>query len=108
MQRLTEYFGIAVDDTIHFLTRFQLEMTGGADVATSIRRTFVAVGNALVMTTVVTTAGLATVLTSQLPAHQSFAAMGCMTLGAALLILPALLICFSRRSGNTPDDQVSL
>ncbi|MEE8451303.1 MAG: efflux RND transporter permease subunit [Thermoguttaceae bacterium] len=97
--------GIAVDDTIHFLTRFQHEMKTGLDVAASIRRTFVTVGNALVMTTVVMMAGFATVLTSQLPTHQSFAAMGCITLGAALLadliILPALLLCFFRRSGDT-------
>ncbi|MHC4178045.1 MAG: efflux RND transporter permease subunit [Planctomycetota bacterium] len=103
--------GIAVDDTIHFLTRFQHEMTSGSDIAGSIRRTFVAVGNALVMTTVVMIAGFATVLTSQLPTHQSFAAMGCMTLGVALLadlvILPALLFCFFRRSAEASNDQAS-
>lgn len=94
--------GIAVDDTIHFLTRFQHERRNGHDVAAAIRQSFMAVGSALVMTTVVMIAGLGTVLTSQLPTHQAFAAMGCMTLGAALLgdliILPALLVCFPLRS----------
>ncbi len=93
--------GIAVDDTIHFLTRFQFELSGGSDIAGAIRRTFVGVGNALVMTTVVMIAGMGTVLTCQTPAHQLFAAMGCITLAAALLadliILPALLLCFFRR-----------
>ncbi|HYW79104.1 MAG TPA: efflux RND transporter permease subunit [Thermoguttaceae bacterium] len=92
--------GIAVDDTIHFLTRFRHERETGLDIAASIRRTYATVGNALVMTTVVMMAGFGTVLTSQLPTHRSFAAMGCITLGVALLadliILPSLLLCFFR------------
>ena len=57
------------------------------------------------MTTVVMMAGFGTVLTSQLPTHRSFAAMGCITLGAALfadlIILPAMLLCFFRRGDDS-------
>jgi len=43
--------GIAVDDTIHFLIRYQHERQSGNDVPSSIRQTFMTVGSALVMTT---------------------------------------------------------
>ena len=98
--------GIAVDDTIHFLMRFRHEREQGHDVETSIRRTFVTVGSALVMTTVVMVVGIGSVLTSELPTHFLFASMACATIGSALLgdliILPALLTCFARRGVHSP------
>ena len=107
--------GIAVDDTIHFLTRFRNEQAAGHDVHTAIRRTFVTVGTALVMTTVVLVSGFASVMTSQLPTHFLFAAMACTTIGIAVLadlfILPALLCCFvperSTKSLVNSDDDAS-
>lgn len=93
--------GIAVDDTIHFLMRFRHESELGNDVETSIRNTFMTVGSALVMTTVVMVAGIGSVLSSELPTHFLFASMACATIGSALLgdlvILPALLACFADR-----------
>lgn len=87
--------GIAVDDTIHFLSRYRHERSLGRDAPTAIRHTFMTVGSALVMTTVVMVSGFASVMTSQLPTHVLFAAMACSTIGAALIgdlvILPALL-----------------
>ncbi len=91
--------GIAVDDTIHFLMRFRHEREEGHDVETSIRRTFVTVGSALVMTTVVMVAGIGSVMTSELQTHFLFASMACATIASALLgdliILPALLAQFA-------------
>lgn len=91
--------GIAVDDTIHFLMRFRHEREQGHDVETSIRQTFVTVGSALVMTTVVMVAGIGSVMTSELQTHFLFASMACVTIGSALLgdliILPALLAQFA-------------
>ena len=94
--------GIAVDDTIHFLTHYRDERRLGRTPAEANRNTFLTVGSALVMTTVVCTLGLGTVLTSQMPTHVNFAAMGCTTLAAALVadlvFLPALLCLFPERS----------
>jgi predicted RND superfamily exporter protein len=93
--------GIAVDDTIHFLMRFRHEREQGHDVEASIRRTFVTVGSALVMTTVVMVAGIGSVMISELQTHFLFASMACATIGSALLgdliILPALLTQFADR-----------
>ena len=97
--------GIAVDDTIHFLSRFRHEREEGHGVSESVRRTFVTVGGALIMTTVVLVAGFGSVMLSNLPTHFLFAAMACSTIATALLgdllILPALLACFP---GKTPTE----
>ncbi|MCR9198707.1 MAG: MMPL family transporter [Planctomycetaceae bacterium] len=93
--------GIAVDDTIHYLWHFRHERRRGATALQANQATFVTVGSALLMTTVVMTAGLGTVLTSRLPPHVNFAAMAVTTLAVALpadlLFLPALLTLFPGR-----------
>lgn len=95
--------GIAVDDTIHYLWHFRHERQRGATAPQANQATFVTVGSALLMTTVVMTAGLGTVLTSRLPPHVNFAAMAVTTLAVALpadlLFLPALLTLFPGESG---------
>ena len=94
--------GIAVDDTIHFLSRFRQELDEDGDVHNAIRRAFLGVGTALVMTTVILCSGFGTMLWSDLPGHRTFAAMACSTIAAAvvgdLVALPALLSCFYPRS----------
>jgi len=45
--------GIAVDDTIHFLTRFQEELPRSTSRKQAIRATFEAVGTSMLMTTMV-------------------------------------------------------
>lgn len=94
--------GIAVDDTIHFLTRFRRELAVDGDVDAAIARSFVGVGTALIMTTVVLVAGFATVISSELPGNRTFGLMACSTIGAALIgdliILPAILSRFVPRN----------
>lgn len=92
--------GIAVDDTIHFLSRFQRELEVDHDVRAAIHRSFIGVGTALVMTTIVLCCGFSTVLTSEMPGNQVFGLMACATIGAALIgdliLLPAMLTWFIR------------
>jgi predicted RND superfamily exporter protein len=103
----TVCLGIAVDDSIHFLTRYQEELSEAADPAEAVQRAFVGVGTALIMTTLVLIAGFGTVLTSDLPGHRTFAIMACWTIGAALvgdlIFLPALLLCFGPRPRQQPE-----
>jgi predicted RND superfamily exporter protein len=100
----TVCLGIAVDDTIHFLARYQHEAEGTIDLSAALRRTFVAVGNALVMTTIVLVAGFASVFVSPLPTHHLFANVACTTIAAALfadlVLLPALLAAFPGKRTN--------
>lgn len=96
----TVCLGIAVDDSIHFLSRYQEERRDGKQPIDAVRATFIGVGTALITTTLVLMAGFGTVLTSDLPGHRTFASMACWTIGAALIgdlvFLPALLLCFDR------------
>jgi predicted RND superfamily exporter protein len=90
--------GIAVDDTIHFLTRFREEQQKTGDQQLAIRRAFVGVGTALIMTTLILVSGFSVVLFSGLRDHRIFAAMGALTISSALfgdlVFLPALLSAF--------------
>ena len=93
--------GIAVDDTIHFLTRYQEELRGGGDHQDVIRRAFTGVGSALLMTTIVLVAGLASAIVGDSRDARIFGIMGCLTLATALfadiVLLPALLSRFAKR-----------
>lgn len=93
--------GIAVDDTIHFLTRFLEEKEQEADTDLAIKRAFTGVGTALIMTTTVLVAGFSIVTFSDSREHFIFAIMGALTIAAALfcdlVFLPALLAVFLKR-----------
>ena len=97
----TVCLGIAVDDTIHFLTRYEEERRQQAHAADAINKAFSSVGTALIMTTIVLVTGFSTVLFSDSRDHFIFASMGAITLTAALfadlVFLPALLAYFVRQ-----------
>jgi predicted RND superfamily exporter protein len=94
--------GIAVDDTIHFLTRYQDEMRVGGDHQEIIRRAFTGVGSALLMTTIVLVAGLGSAILGDSRDARIFGIMGCLTLSTALfadvLLLPAMLSRYAKPS----------
>ncbi len=100
----TVCLGIAVDDTIHFLTRFEEIRAETGDDREAIRSAFTGVGTALIMTTVVLITGFATVLFSDMREQRIFVTMGILTIGSALvgdlIFLPALLSYFSDRNGE--------
>ena len=95
----TVCLGIAVDDTIHFLTRYREEAEVCPDPREAIRRAFIGVGTALIMTTIVLIIGFSTALLSDARDHRIFAMMGILTIGSALfgdlVFLPALLLRFA-------------
>ncbi len=97
----TVCLGIAVDDTIHFLTRFEEERAICDSEDEAIRKAFTGVGTALIMTTIVLVSGFATVLMSDSRDHFIFASMGAITIAAALfadlIFLPALLSQFAKK-----------
>ncbi len=96
----TVCLGIAVDDTIHFLTRYQEEKEKTDDELQAIQRAFTGVGTALILTTIILVAGFCTVLFSDSRDHFIFASMGIITLSAALfadmVFLPAMLARYAK------------
>lgn len=105
--------GIAVDDTIHFLTRYYEELRHTNDEQEAICRAFTGVGTALIMTTLVLLAGFVTVAFADQREARIFASMGAITIASALLgdlfFLPALLSRFApvrADEGSTLDPAV--
>ncbi|MGB7346496.1 MAG: efflux RND transporter permease subunit [Pirellulaceae bacterium] len=98
----TVCLGIAVDDTIHFLTRFCEEDEVETSRVVAIRKAFVGVGTALIMTTVVLVIGFGSALFSDARDFRIFAAMGMLTIGSALfadlVFLPALLLRYAPKA----------
>lgn len=82
MVYLTICIGIAVDDTIHFLTRFRLERAKGLNRADATAATLHETGHGILRTSIILIAGFSVNLASDY--------LGLRTLG---LILPATLLC---------------
>lgn len=57
-------FGIAVDNTIHFLNRFKLELKLDHTISNALRRTFLEVGRPMIVTTLILLLGFLSLLTS--------------------------------------------
>ncbi len=91
--------GVAADDTVHFLVRFQRRRQVGGEVQ-AVDNTFAHLAEVLAITTVVIACGFASVLVSQHPSLQLFGFLACVGLVAAaigdLVILPALLLVMAR------------
>jgi predicted RND superfamily exporter protein len=103
----TVCLGIVVDDTIHFLSRFEEERKKKIPKRDAIRNAFGNVGVAMVMTTAVLVAGFGTVAFSDSRDHHIFASMGAITIAVALLtdliLLPAMLAWFAGEDGKQPE-----
>jgi hypothetical protein len=98
---LTIAFGIAVDDTTHFLSHYlHSRRNEGRDHKEAIRHTMERIGGAIVATTIILCAGTGIVATSDLPQVALFGTLFVITLALALIgdvfILPALLFAGGR------------
>ena len=102
---LTVAFGLAVNDTIHFLHRLHLERQAGH--RDSIVRTVRLLGPVLMLTTIVLVLGLAVTAFSGLPSLRMFGWLSAITLFAALigdiLLLPAFYSLEKRITGRGDD-----
>jgi hypothetical protein len=91
----TVAFGIAVDDSIHFLARFKLERDKGKTVDEAIHTTFHETGKALIITSLILFFGFSTMIISAFPPTFVIGLLLSITLGVALvadfLLLPVCL-----------------
>ena len=91
-------FGIAVDDTIHFLSKFKLELKGGKSVPYALKRTTIATGKAIVLTSAILCSGFMLLLFSDFLGTFYMGLMISTTLFFAVLadlfLLPALILTF--------------
>jgi len=91
-------FGIAVDDTIHFLSKFKLELNKGKSKLYALKSTFISTGRAIVLTSVILCSGFLMLIFSDFLGTFYMGLMISLTLifavVADLFLLPILLILF--------------
>ena len=87
--------GIAVDDTIHFLTHYRLYLIKGLEVGEALRHTFREVGQALLFTTIILVIAFMCFIPVAHVGISQFSILACIAIVSALLAdllwLPALL-----------------
>ena len=88
-------FGIAVDDTIHFLSKFKLALRNGKNIEQSLKVTFEETGKAIMFTTIILFFGFLLMLFSNNPPSFTIGILISTTLIGAFLfdltLLPVLL-----------------
>jgi len=99
-------FGIAVDDTIHFLSKFRLELAKGKSKMYALKRTYISTGKAIVITSLILCGGFLTLIFSDFLGTYYVGLLISLTLIFAvlsdLLLLPVLIMLFykSKRTKN--------
>jgi predicted RND superfamily exporter protein len=78
-------FGIAVDDTIHFLSKLKIEQARGRTVEEAIRHTLLETGKAMILTTVFLFFGFLVLMFSNNPTSVVVGVMTSLTLIAGMI-----------------------
>lgn len=87
--------GIAIDDTVHFLSKYKAATLKGKGIVDSIEEALLLSGNAVVITTIVLVLGFGTFLLSDFALYSHFGFLSSIALFLAmvfdLLLLPAII-----------------
>jgi hypothetical protein len=93
--------GLAVDDTIHFMHKFQRYFADTGDARLAVRRTLETTGTALLFTSLVLGSGFAVLTLSYMHNTSEFGMLACFGTAVAfladILVSPALMVLASRR-----------
>lgn len=93
-------FGIAVDDTIHFLGKFKYELMQGKGHIYALKQSYMTTGKAMILTTLILCAGFLLLVFSSFLGTYYMGVMLCLALFVALIadltLLPVLLLVFYR------------
>lgn len=94
-------FGIAVDDTIHFMSKFKLELNKGKSMLYALKRTYLSTGRAIILTTLILCSGFLLLMFSDFLGTFYVGLFLSLTLLFALIsdlfILPVLLLLFFKK-----------
>ena len=109
---LSMTMGIIVDDTVHFLSKYQLARKMGKNVNDAIIYTFTTVGQALVTTTAVLAAGFGILMLSDFRLNSDMGALTVIIIVAALIVdmlfLPAFLMWLDKDKRNSRGNEDEL
>jgi predicted RND superfamily exporter protein len=93
--------GLAVDDTIHFMHKFQRYYADTGDARLAVRRTLETTGAALLFTSVVLSSGFAVLMLSYMNNTSDFGMLACFGAVTAfladILVSPALMVLATKR-----------
>jgi len=100
-------FGIAVDDTIHFISKLRLTLGKEPDIFRAVRRTYLLAGKAVITTSLILVGGFSTLLFSKFDGTFYVGLLIGLTLlfgvVAELTLLPLLILYFyKRKPGPVP------
>jgi predicted RND superfamily exporter protein len=99
-------FGIAVDDSIHFMSRLRLELSKGLSLPYAIKRTYISTGKAIIITCLVLLSGFMTLLSSGFGGvfYIGLLISTCiiMALIMELTVTPILLLLFFSNKNSLP------
>ena len=88
-------FGIATDDTIHFISRLKIELAYGKSLMYAFKRTYFETGKPIILTTFILLGGFMTLMISNFQSTFYFGFLICITVIIAVLadifVLPVLL-----------------
>jgi predicted RND superfamily exporter protein len=97
-------FGIAVDDTIHFISKLRLTMGHEPDLFKAVRRTYILAGQAVIVTSLILVGGFGTLLFSSFDGTFYVGLLIGLTLlfgvVAELTLLPLLILSIYGRKRN--------
>lgn len=95
-------FGIAVDDTIHFLVRYKIEKEKGLNNKQAVLNSVRTSGGAIILTTIILVAGFGVLITSHFYANYITGLLVCIGMIMALLcdlfLLPLVLTWFKQKN----------
>ena len=95
-------FGIAVDDTIHFISKLKLELLKGKSLIYSLKRTYLSTGKAIIVTSLVLSGGFLILILSSFGGTFYTGLLISLTLFFALIVdltlLPALILIFLNKN----------
>ncbi|HNP17630.1 MAG TPA: efflux RND transporter permease subunit [Fulvivirga sp.] len=103
-------FGIAVDDTLHFISKFKLELNKGKTQIYALKRTYLSTGKAIIVTSSVLSGGFLILLLSSFGGTFYTGLLISLTLVFALVIdltlLPALILLFFNHNHKNPSNVI--
>lgn len=103
-------FGIAVDDTIHFMSKLKLELQKGRSILYALKRTYLSTGRAIIITSLILSSGFFLLVFSKFMGTFYVGILISLILGLAviadLIVLPMLILLFYRPKDRNrePDD----
>jgi predicted RND superfamily exporter protein len=101
--------GIAVDDTIHFLSEYKTRRANGASISESVRTATLVKGRAIITSSTILCAGFGVLVTSTFVPSAHFGLLTAIVMFTAvvgdMVVLPALLLSKESRGGTTRASQ---